>query len=205
MSEVTVEAETFDETVASPHKNRFHLPHLHHHSKHSKAIREEEAHGHSDESESVIKPVPASPARTRIILFLLVCIPVRIGLAVAAGYWAYLDKEGDPNANTWRWVLTALGFAIGIGFLYNYLRKNHHGVGFFGGPRYWHSEIHGALYLAFAILVLLRIRIAFVVLIIDIFIGVLSVLFHYTVIGTKLGVNKGPVASWYLKHFPNLP
>lgn len=202
---MSAEPELVDEAISTPHKSRFHLPHLKHHSKQSKALREEEVHGHSNEEGSVIKPVKASSARTRILLFLLVCIPVRVGLAVAAGYWAHLDREEDPNANTWRWVLTALGFAIGIGFLYNYFRKNHQGVGFFGGPRYWHSEIHGALYIAFAILVLLRIRIAFVLLVIDVFIGALTVFFHYSYIGTKLGISKGPVASWYLKHFPHLP
>ena len=77
----------------------------------------------------------------RILVFFLVCIPVRATLALLA-------KRASPE------VLRLFGYLAllsGLRFAYQFYHRSG-GVGVFGGSRWWdkYALVHGFMYLAFA-------------------------------------------------------
>ena len=111
-----------------------------------------------------------------IILFLLVCIPLRIVLAGIAKVLPvyYLPIMGLPF------------LIFGIGALYMYLTDTRTtGGGAFGGVLWWKDmrPIHGLLYLSFAILAFLRYPHAWILLAVDVLVGLVGFLTYHTVTG----------------------
>lgn len=79
----------------------------------------------------------------RLALFLLVCVPVRIGLA-------FLAKRFAPE---YPLLATVFGFGAAAGFLYQYVLDR--STGFFGGVatwRGWPRLAHAGFFLAFGLL-----------------------------------------------------
>lgn len=119
-----------------------------------------------------------------ILLFLLVCIPLRIVLAVIAKVLPvyYLPIIGIPF------------LIFGIGTLYLYLTGTRTtGGGAFGGVLWWKDmrPIHGILYLSFAILAFLRYPYAWILLAVDVLVGLVGFLTYHTVTGNFTRLVKG--------------
>ena len=78
-----------------------------------------------------------------LLLFLLVCIPVRLLIAFLA--WKSREK------NTERKALAAALLVMGAGMIFNgYQRKTGKKAnkGFLNGEAYWDSFLHGSLYIS---------------------------------------------------------
>ena len=106
------------------------------------------------------------------ILFLLVCIPARIGLVFLAKYIPikYLQYLGYTA------LIPALGFLIIYAFN---LRKTGLET---GGKEIWWNDlrvIHGLLYLCFALYAIKSKRYAWIVLLIDVILGLCAFTFNY--------------------------
>ena len=107
-----------------------------------------------------------TPLQKRIALFLFGCIPTRLAFAAAAAYSpiSYLPYLG------------LISLMISIGFLYLYFSgKRTTGPETQGAPIWWmpFRIIHGLLYLLFALLAFNKVKNAYIVLLIDTFIGLL--------------------------------
>lgn len=107
-------------------------------------------------------------------LFLLGCIPTRILIA----YLAFYFSENKSISN----VFSIAALCISIGFFYIYFtgsRKK--GLETEGRPIWWNNlrPVHGTMYLLFTILTLSGVRNAWVVLALDIIIGLIAFIKHY--------------------------
>lgn len=104
---------------------------------------------------------------TRALVFLLVCIGLRVGFVFASAIWL-------PTAESfWQWTsaLSALGLAAGWVYIYRY---NARPVGIEAGGNIWWNHlrpVHAALYASFAVLALTQPQYAFVPLTLDVIIG----------------------------------
>jgi hypothetical protein len=103
-------------------------------------------------------------------LFLLGCIPFRILLAYIAFSF--------PNNK----LLTIFASIIGISFFMIYatgMRKT--GIETGGKPIWWNQwrPVHGFLYLLFAILNMMNIRNAWMILAVDVIVGLIAFSIHY--------------------------
>ena len=109
------------------------------------------------------------------ILFFLGCIPVRILLA----YIAYLLLHS--SSSVYKYSLIVATMMIGIGFWTIYLndwRKT--GAETFGQKIWWNSirPLHGSLYILFAISALLGYKDAWILLAIDVIVGLVAQIVH---------------------------
>jgi len=108
----------------------------------------------------------------RIILFICGCIPTRLGLS-------YIIKNYGIQ---YKLILSILLLIIAFGFLYIYafnLRKT--GLEIFGDKIWWNNlrPLHGVLYLIASLLIYYENKNAYLVILIDTFIGLLSfILYH---------------------------
>ncbi len=109
----------------------------------------------------------------RFLLFLIGCMGVRSILV-------YFAKE-HPE------YLTVMGFfslIIGAGFIYiNLTNSRKTGAEVFGDKIWWNNlrPIHGSLYLLFGILAINKYNFAWIVLLIDLLVGLVGFLhYHYT-------------------------
>lgn len=99
-----------------------------------------------------------------LILFLLLCIPVRILIVFTV---KNIDKYYLP-------YLAAIGLLISIGFIFIYLfdyRKT--GAEVFGDKIWWNDlrPVHGCLYLMFALLAFKKNKYTWIPLAIDVIVG----------------------------------
>ena len=119
-------------------------------------------------------PIPMTPMQKRLLLFLGGCIPARLMLVAAAKFLpiTYLPYMG----------IITLGIAIGFLYLY-FTGKRRTGPETQGAPIWWMKFriIHGLLYLLFSIMAFRKMHQAYIVLLIDTFIGLILFLHqHYT-------------------------
>ena len=107
-------------------------------------------------------------------LFLLGCIPTRIILA----YIVFHFSENRSVSN----ILAILALLISIGFFYIYFtgsRKT--GTETEGKPIWWNNwrPVHGSIYLLFAVLTLLNIKNAWILLCLDVILGLVAFIKNY--------------------------
>lgn len=69
--------------------------------------------------------------------------------------------------------MSILGLYIGISFFNQY--RKHIKIGGFGGPAYWHPFrlVHGVTYVVFGLLAMANIKQAYLILLLDVLIGLL--------------------------------
>jgi cobalamin synthase len=101
--------------------------------------------------------------QSRRLLFFLACVPLRTALIVLA-------YKFRPKNN----AFLIFAILVGVGFLVQYLRDNR--VGGFGGDVYWNRIMHSMFYFLFAILYAMDFQQAWVVLLVDLFAGIFTVL-----------------------------
>lgn len=112
----------------------------------------------------------------RFLLFLVFCIGIR-------SVFVYIAKTVDKK------YLPIMGYIAlipAIGFTYIYLtdgRKS--GVEVFGERIWWNNlrPLHGLLYFVFAYMAISKIESAWIVLLIDVVIGLISFLTHHYMVG----------------------
>lgn len=107
----------------------------------------------------------------RKLLFIFACLPIRI-------LYIYLAKKASLK---YLFYLGIIAIMIGTSFIYQ--SKKGKKTGGFGGPAWWHPvrNIHGILWILFGILAVMRKKQAYVVLIIDIIIGIITFINNYYV------------------------
>ena len=102
----------------------------------------------------------------RFLLFLLGCIPARLALVIIAAILSLKTRK----------YLTIITLPIAIGFLWLYFTKSRlTGGEVFGSKIWWHKFriVHGLLFLTFSILALLSIKYSWIILLVDVFLGLL--------------------------------
>ncbi len=107
-------------------------------------------------------------------LFLVGCIPVRLLLAFVAYKYS--------NNSYIRYLLSLITFMIGIGFFYIYATGSRPtGVETEGKPIWWNKlrPVHGTIYLLFALLNLANVKGSWVLLLVDVLIGLGAFLNNY--------------------------
>jgi len=97
----------------------------------------------------------------------IICILVRACIV----YLAYIVTTEHLR------LLSIPAFLIGASFIYQLKKKKK--IGYFGGKVWWHRGIHAFLWILFAILALMKKRKAYIVLIIDLIIGIISFVHNY--------------------------
>jgi hypothetical protein len=113
----------------------------------------------------------------KLAVFMFLCVNARLVVALLA-FLATRAKQP--------WVLplagVLLGLAPGIAFMARFLASSADAPGaVFGDPAWWHPlrPVHGALYLAFGVLALMRVRWAWAVLLADVALGMAAFAVHY--------------------------
>jgi len=111
----------------------------------------------------------------RFLAFLLLCIPVRISFVFIS---RKVDKKYLP-------YLGYIGIIIGIGFMYNFIFTKKRG-GTFNQIAWWKNlrPIHSILYLSFAYLALKKSDNAYIPLLLDVIIGLISFIIHHYSVGS---------------------
>ena len=111
----------------------------------------------------------------RFLAFLLLCIPVRVGFVFIA---KLVDKKYLPH-------LGYLAILPAIGFAYIYIfGKRKTGGETFGQKIWWNNlrPLHSILYFIFAYLALKKSNNAYIPLLLDVIIGLISfIIYHYSV------------------------
>ena len=100
-------------------------------------------------------------------LFMFGCVPIRLFLI-------YIAKKASMIQLR---LLSIPAFLISVGFIYQL--KNGKQFGYFGGPVWWHRGIHALLWMIFAILAFRKIQSAYIVLVVDLIVGVISFINNY--------------------------
>ena len=100
--------------------------------------------------------------------YYMICIAVRLSIA----YLAFLTY----NSN-WRYILVSFFFAASIGFTYLYITKQRQ-KGAFGQKIWWDflRPIHATLFFISGVLLTMKFKETYIILVIDAFIGPISVL-----------------------------
>ena len=114
-----------------------------------------------------------SPIQKRFLLFLLLCIPARLGLTALA---KFIPLKFLP-------VMGVIYLVIGASFLYlNLFNKRLTGVETGGNVIWWNDlrPLHGFLAIIFAILAISKVRDAWIVLLIDTLIGLIAFLVYHS-------------------------
>ena len=113
-----------------------------------------------------------TPTQKRLLLFLGGCIPARLLLVATAKYLPvyYLPYLG----------LVTLGIAVGFLYLY-FTGKRRVGLETQGAPIWWmrFRILHGLLYLLFSLMAFMRLKNAYLVILLDTFIGLGLFLRHH--------------------------
>mgnify|MGYP006137307829 FL=1 len=111
----------------------------------------------------------------RFLLFLLLCLPIRIIFVLVA---KTINKKYLPYGGY-------IGLIISIGFAYIYIfNKRKTGNETFGKKIWWNNlrPIHSLLYLIFAYLAINKKKTAYIPLLFDVIIGLISFLiYHYSI------------------------
>jgi len=113
----------------------------------------------------------------RFLAFLLLCIPVRIGFVVIA---KKVDKKYLP-------YLGYLAILPAIGFAYIYIfGKRKTGAETFGQKIWWNNlrPLHSILYFIFVYLALKKSNNAYIPLLLDVIIGLISFIIHHYSVGS---------------------
>lgn len=110
------------------------------------------------------------------ILFLVVCIPLRVGFVVGS---FFLERSSVTKI-----PFVVLSFVAASGFFMSnvnseIVKRGKVVRGFAGGVKYWNSLAHGFFYASYGTLLLLNTEFAFVVLGADFLFGLVTVLEHY--------------------------
>jgi hypothetical protein len=117
-----------------------------------------------------------TPMQKRLLLFLGSCIPARLLLVAGAKYSPvyYLPYMG----------LITLGIALGFFYLY-FTGKRRTGIETQGAPIWWMKFrlFHGLMYLLFSLLAFMRMNNAYIILLLDTFIGLIIFLQHHSIAG----------------------
>lgn len=103
----------------------------------------------------------------RILYFIFACLLVRSLFVVSS----YLILKN--NHTKLRLIFSFFALSIGLSFLNQYRMKEK--IGNFGGPAYWHPFrlVHGIIYIIFGILAFCNIKKAYLLLLLDVIIGIL--------------------------------
>jgi hypothetical protein len=115
-----------------------------------------------------------SPIQKRFLLFLLLCIPARLGLTVLA---KYIPLKFLP-------LMGIVFLIIGLSFLYlNLFNKRLTGLETGGDVIWWNDlrPVHGFLALIFGILAISKVKEAWIVLLIDTILGLVSFLAYHSI------------------------
>ena len=109
------------------------------------------------------------------LLFLLACLPARLGAAYGAAYVAYRFPAWLP----WMGLLAAIVAC-------NWLFGSFSHTGFFGGKVWWASmrPVHAYIYLVFAAMAFAKVPQAYMVLVVDALVGLVAGVAHYQSIAT---------------------
>ena len=101
---------------------------------------------------------------TRILLYFFICIPVRLFIP----YYIY-NHLSDKNYK----YLSLIISIIGAGFLHLFFNNQRLNAGEGGGKTWWHDLrlIHGLLYIASAIYLKKKNKLAYLPLLLDILVG----------------------------------
>jgi hypothetical protein len=113
----------------------------------------------------------------RFLAFLLLCIPSRIIIALIA---KYIDNKYLPYLG-YLAILPAIGFA----YLFIYGKRKSGGETF--GQKIWWNHmrpIHSFMFALFAYLAISKNKDSYIVLSIDVFIGLVSFLFYHYSVGS---------------------
>ena len=113
----------------------------------------------------------------RFLLFLLLCIPIRIIFVLVA---KTINKKYLPYGGY-------IGLIISIGFAYIYIfDKRKTGNETFGKKIWWNNlrPIHSLLYLIFAYLAINKKKTAYIPLLFDVIVGLISFLIYHHSIGS---------------------
>jgi len=100
-------------------------------------------------------------------LFMFGCVPIRVFLI-------YIAKKASRDQLR---LLSIPALLISISFIYQQKKKKKNG--FFGGLVWWHRNIHALIWFIFAILAFRKIQSAYIVLIFDLIIGIISFIHNY--------------------------
>lgn len=118
-----------------------------------------------------VQSIKMTPIQKRLLFFLGGCIPARLLLTAAAKYSPvyYLPYLG----------LITLGIAIGFLYLF-FTGKRRTGPETQGAPIWWMKFrlFHGLMYLLFSVMAFKRLRNAYLVLLVDTFVGLILFLHH---------------------------
>lgn len=111
----------------------------------------------------------------RSLVFFGACVSTRLLFAVVA---AKVPLHWLP-------FLGALALVPAVGFMHVFLAKKNRRGAVFKGPAWWDGlrPVHSLLYLAFAVLAMLRVREAWMLLVADVMIGVIAFTAHYSIGG----------------------
>ena len=124
----------------------------------------------------------------RILLFLIACIPIRFLIVGIAFYLSYKTPTMSHN-NTMMDTLFNINLIknafyfitsiIGLGFIVTFISKKEYGA--FGGKVWWSylRIIHGMNYLLYTYLAMNNYNNAFLILLFDVLIGILSFILNY--------------------------
>lgn len=100
-------------------------------------------------------------------LFMFGCVPIRI-------FFIYIAKKASRNQLR---LLSIPALLISISFMYQ--QKKGKKIGFFGGPVWWQRNNHAMIWLIFAFLAYKKNPYAYIALIIDLMIGIVSFIHNY--------------------------
>jgi hypothetical protein len=109
-----------------------------------------------------------------LLLFLFVCVPVRLSLVIGS---YYLENENhDDTVSKTPFVVIASFISAGF-FRAHYFGSQ---IGAFGGERYWDRLAHSVFYALYALSLGLSTDYAYLVLASDLVYGILTVLKKYS-------------------------
>ena len=124
----------------------------------------------------------------RILLFLIVCIPLRFLIVGIAFYLSY-KKNPIISSDTifdkllsnhfFKGIFYLFTLTIGIGFINTFI--NNKKIGRFGGKVYWSNLrlVHGINYLLYTYLAINNYKNAFLILLFDVLIGIFGFILNY--------------------------
>ena len=106
----------------------------------------------------------------KIQMFFLGCVPIRLLLILIV---LFIDKK-------YLYYLSFIGFLISFGFLYNFIFKKERGSTF-NQIAWWNylRPIHFLLYLIFGYLAYNKNQYAYIPLLLDVLIGIMSFIFEF--------------------------
>ena len=115
-----------------------------------------------------------------LLLFLLACLPARLGAAYGAAFVAHRFPAWLP----WMGLLAAI---VAI----NWLCGSFSDTGVFGGKVWWASmrPVHACIYLIFAAMAFAKVPQAYLVLVADALVGLVAGVVHYqTAVAAKTAI-----------------